>query len=324
MYCCYCGKELQDGAKYCNFCGKKQGGEVTQPESGNELRTSLISPSITSVGPIIAIVLSAIIFISSLLPWVDIRDSEYYVIHTLHGTYNLFSTIGLHADGGAVSAFLLIVGGIVSLLSHGYAVYISCTESTNRYSMFFKAAIITTLYAVLALILNAVVKYEWESEMDGLGRYFQAGAGTYVCLIASIIQYACCYVFTQQETVTDLVDGNMVVCPHCNTSYLKRTSATVCPNCHKLPGDLLEPPIATVTCPYCKREYSWDTIYCDYCKKQFRSESSVPKVVPKPQPKPVPAPKPVSNTITCPFCKRVYPVGTIYCEDCNAQIGAKP
>ena len=30
-----------------------------------------------------------------------------------------------------------------------------------------------------------------------------------------------------------------------------------------------------------------------------------------------------TETITCPFCKKVYPSGTIYCKDCNAQIGSK-
>ena len=321
MYCKHCGNEIPDDARFCNKCGKEQNNITAQSEFSVTLQTDTLARSVITFGPIITIVLSAMIIISSLLPWVAIRDSEYHVIHIFHGAYNLFSTIGLYADVGAVSTFLLVSGGIISLLAHGYAVYIACTASSNRYSMFFKAAIITILYAILALILNAVVKYRWESEIDGSSRYLQAGAGIYVCLIVSIIQYACCYVFTQHETVTELNDGNIVICPHCGTSYLKRTSATTCPKCHKLPGDLPESPNATVSCPYCKREYPWNTIYCDYCKKQFRSESAVPKVVPKPQPNP--EPKPVSNTVICPFCKRVYPAGTIYCEGCNAQIGAK-
>ena len=34
------------------------------------------------------------------------------------------------------------------------------------------------------------------------------------------------------------------------------------------------------------------------------------------------APAPRTN-VTCPFCKTVYPLGTVYCEKCDAQIGAK-
>ena len=29
------------------------------------------------------------------------------------------------------------------------------------------------------------------------------------------------------------------------------------------------------------------------------------------------------DCVICPFCKKVYPVGTVYCEDCKATIGHK-
>lgn len=34
-----------------------------------------------------------------------------------------------------------------------------------------------------------------------------------------------------------------------------------------------------------------------------------------------PAKKLDEDGVICPFCKKVYPVGTVYCEDCKATIG---
>ena len=36
-----------------------------------------------------------------------------------------------------------------------------------------------------------------------------------------------------------------------------------------------------------------------------------------------PAKKLDEDGVICPFCKKVYPVGTVYCEDCKATIGHK-
>ena len=113
MYCKHCGNEIPDDARFCNKCGKEQNNITAQSEFSVTLQTDTLARSVITFGPIITIVLSAMIIISSLLPWVAIRDSEYYVIHIFHGAYNLFSTIGLYADVGAVSTFLLVSGGII-------------------------------------------------------------------------------------------------------------------------------------------------------------------------------------------------------------------
>ena len=42
-----------------------------------------------------------------------------------------------------------------------------------------------------------------------------------------------------------------------------------------------------------------------------------------PTTKPVSAPSTAQDTITCPFCKKALPKGTVFCGSCGAQIGSK-
>lgn len=45
MYCKHCGKEIEDGSKFCNYCGGEQ--ESQEPIQTESLETSTITDSET-------------------------------------------------------------------------------------------------------------------------------------------------------------------------------------------------------------------------------------------------------------------------------------
>lgn len=63
-------------------------------------------------------------------------------------------------------------------------------------------------------------------------------------------------------------------------------------------------------CPGCGCDVEVTLYQCPQCGFRLKEKKIEPRRV-------------ESNQIVCPFCKQVYPKGTIYCSRCGAQVGSR-
>ena len=316
MYCNHCGAELPNGVKFCSQCGKTQ---ADVPRSTVQSETqSTITPGITAwiLSGISGVTLLTFFFTWATLPsmaqWIGLSTSQ-----NLFGILRVLFLWGTEDEVPALIfiAFLLGIFVLITLIlqiigiTNGIRV---ATGSQDGFGSSFLAAGISSLaLSVLVLIgfglSNAAVREE-----DVYITLFTTGAGLIFCLILSVLLVVLSNIFEKMIGKSVKTQTTMAItCPHCGTVYEKRTAATACPMCHRLPGDTVpiaspkvpvSRPTDTVTCPFCKRVYAKGTVYCDNCKAQIGSAEPAKK-----------------TAVYCRKCGSKLTTGDVFCAQCGTK-----
>lgn len=190
--------------------------------------------------------------------------------------------IGVDGVGFAV---LIIAFSIAGLLLHGYAIYCSAAKATEHYNRSWGAALWTIIFSALWMIGILVLKMWAASETSNAFDELNA---------SGIIKYGSGNILCLLISILQLISCNIFSGRNRRTTNGSKKTV-VCPHC----GTTYEKITAATACPNCHR-----------LPGETQSPAKKSGISQKP------------DTIICPFCKRIYPKGTLYCDDCHAQIGA--
>lgn len=286
MYCNHCGAELPSGSKFCNQCGKTQA-DVLRSAVQSEAK-STITPEIAAwiLAGISGVTLLTFFFTWATLPsmveWAGLNTSQ-----NLFGILRFLFLLGKEDEVPALLFIALLLGIFVLIVLILQIIGITngirvAIGSQDGFGTSFLTAGISSL-ALSVLVLIGFGLVNVAAQDEVYITIFTTGTGLIFCLILSILLVVLSNIFEKMI-------GKSV------KTVKTQTKAVTCPHC----GTVYEKHTAATACPTCHR-FPSDTV-----------PSASPKV-------PVSHPK---DTVTCPFCKRVYAKGTVYCDSCKAQIGA--
>lgn len=284
MYCNHCGAELPNGSKFCSQCGKTQA-DILRPTVQSETQ-SAITPEIAAW---ILAGISGVTLLTFFFTWATLPSMVEWV--GLNTSQNLFGII----------RFLFLLG------------------KEDEVPALLFIAFLLGIFVLIVLILQIIgitngIRVAIGSQ-DGFGTSFlTAGISSLALSVLVLIGFGLVNAAAQDEVyITFFTTGAglifclilsvlLVVLSNIFEKMIGKsvktqvTKAVTCPHC----GTVYEKRTAATVCPTCHR-FPSDTV------------SSAPPKVPVSRPK---------DTVTCPFCKRVYAKGTVYCDSCKAQIGA--
>jgi len=185
MFCENCGKEVENGTKYCSYCG----GEVSQaspvntansidPSSTGANKVEITLPGVQQIfsgkitaSTILGCIIGLFMFVGAFLPWVTAKMS-------LFGASSSYSAPGTRLQGYGI--WVIITGILCAILSF-------VVPKKNRAFGFLLLGAISAI-DILVFIIN------FNSEAGGLGLYssllggfsISKGIGVWISLIGAI------------------------------------------------------------------------------------------------------------------------------------------
>lgn len=294
MYCNYCGKEIPDGARFCNGCGKQlpAAREVPQHPPAPQIHvttatSSAISPAAAGGG---IAGLSALIVLFLLLPWCKVSESLAWLLE-VSSNQNVFQIMGFmfkigyedSAPGVFLVAVLLLVFIVMVVLFQGATIINGVNLAIGKQEGIGTSATMAGLFMALLCVIVWIAVGATNSV---------ARDEVYVDLYSlGFCSYFCLFLAILQIILASVFDKLLAK----KLAQKYQIPVTTCPHC----GTSYEKLTAATRCPGCHK---------------------LPGDPVSVTPKPVAAPK--TDTMTCPFCKTVYPKGTVFCDKCKAQIGS--
>ena len=309
MYCKYCGKMISDDATFCSCCGKPQNHseKISSGLKIDKLTNQTINENVCVV---LTIVLSALTLITYIMPWLVLEAGIFgsEQMSALWVITNMFRDSP--DDGSIILWWVLTLFAIIAAIMHIITIFVAATKRKGFLSNGITSGILTLVLSILVMIIILVLKMQAEQEWGGASSFFHFGIGLVSCFVLSILEMACCYRLSGNITGDELKSDRNVVCADCGTQYVRITAATVCPNCgsyhYKSDNSSLD-----------------DSILCAYCGNRFMKKGALAKCPRCGRVQPQRANKLFSGALVCPHCKYVNPKGSVFCSNCNAQIGEK-
>lgn len=184
MYCRYCGKEIENGAPFCSFCG----GEQNESSSPTNHPRHSIDVNSEEFHRRVSITLSILTPLSFLLPWVKIETWMIDKSWSLVGTFRFIDYVLGGNNGNLIAATLLILSPVI--IWYFCAIVCTLANAVNYQKECRFAATASFVYVIaflgLVLVYKTSPEFAW---FDGDVIHF--GIGIYICAILSAISY--CY-----------------------------------------------------------------------------------------------------------------------------------
>ncbi len=284
MYCKQCGAKIQEGSKFCPSCGQVQAAAVTAVPGTGSLGGS--GQSSASVIGAVGIGISALTIISFFLPWVNLPS--FVSLAGISDSPNLLSwlRVGLAETQsdyvGEFFAYLLMtILAILAAIFHGKALVENLKGVKQGPTMLDSGIIYGGAMTLIVVVINAIMVAAGNADLS------DATFGIFGGELS----------LGSGAVLAGLLSIGGFIVAHLDTTAKHTTTQpkdiVICPSC----GTTYTKLTAATPCPVCHR---------------LPGEGGAPAKL---------APVPKTENVTCPFCKRVYPKGTVYCEDCKAQIG---
>jgi hypothetical protein len=166
MFCSNCGKEVEDGMRFCTSCGTPVG-EITSGKAEPQKKINKLFLSAIIVAPVILIIWSTTLFINGYIGKKEIDNSPHIIIEKIikmspgvstEDRARVLDTIYRSYEDDMRNAGILLVVGLVSLSIS--IIYIVQGQKPSKKNMAIAGLVLSIIGLVATTIISATGAFQ--------------------------------------------------------------------------------------------------------------------------------------------------------------------